>query len=158
VFAADDPELFRHPVAYLCEPGFWEPTDPQAAALRAYLAKGGFLIFDDFFGPHWINFEQQLRKVLPEGKLVRLDPSHPVFDAFYRIESLDMRSYRRSPPEFWGVFEDNDPSKRLMVIANYNNDLGESWEWSDEGGVMPLDVTNAAYKLGVNYVVYAMTH
>ena len=59
--------------------------------------------------------------------------------------------------EFWGIFEDNDPAKRLMVIANYNSDMTEFWEWSDTD-FAPIELTNEAYKLGVNYVIYAMTH
>ncbi|HEX5831833.1 MAG TPA: DUF4159 domain-containing protein, partial [Gemmatimonadaceae bacterium] len=59
--------------------------------------------------------------------------------------------------QFYGVYEDNDPSQRLLLIANYNNDIGDYWEWSDEG-ILPLQLSNEAYKLGVNYVVYAMTH
>jgi hypothetical protein len=157
VLALDDPELFKYPLIYLCEPGYWAPTDDEAAALRAYLTKGGSIIFDDFFGYHWQNFEQQMRKVLPQARLVRLDESHPIFDSFYHIASLDMQSYGRRPAEFWGIFEDNDPAKRLLAIVNYNNDVGENWEWSD-AGVIPVDVSNQAYKLGVNYVVYAMTH
>jgi hypothetical protein len=58
---------------------------------------------------------------------------------------------------FYGVFEDNDPSKRLLLIANYNNDIGESWEWSDTG-FFPIEINNTAFKLGVNYIVYSMTH
>ena len=158
VLALDDPELFKYPLIYLCEPGFWAPTDAEAAALRAYLTKGGFIIFDDFFGAHWDNFETQMRKVLPQGRLVRLDPSHRIFDSFYHLESLEMQSYgQRGPPEFFGIYEDNDPAKRLLAVVNYNNDIGEDWEWSDTGTI-PVDVSNMAYKLGVNYVVYAMTH
>jgi hypothetical protein len=157
VLALDDPDLFKYPLIYLCEPGFWSPTDAEAAALRAYLTKGGFIIFDDFFGAHWNTFEASMRKVLPQARLVRLDASHPIFDSFYRITSLDMPSYRREPAEFWGIYEDNDPAKRLLAIVNYNNDVGEDWEWSDTG-IIPVDVSNQAYKLGVNYVVYAMTH
>ena len=61
------------------------------------------------------------------------------------------------PSEFYGIFEDNDPSKRLMVIVNYNNDIGDFWEWSD-AGFIPIELSNEAYKLGVNYLIYAMTH
>jgi hypothetical protein len=158
VFTLDDPELFRYPIAYLCEPGFWNPTDAEAEALRAYLTKGGFIIFDDFFGRHWENFEQQMQRVLPQGRLVRLDAAHPIFDAFFKIEPPEAGAYgRRGAPEFWGIHEDNDPEKRLLAIVNFNNDIGESWEFSDTG-MMPVDVTSVAYKLGMNYLIYGMTH
>jgi hypothetical protein len=58
---------------------------------------------------------------------------------------------------YLGLFEDNDPTKRLMAILNYNNDIGDYWEWSDMG-YYPIDLSNEAYKFGVNYLVYAMTH
>ena len=157
VLGLDDPDLFKYPVIYLCEPGFWSPTDEEAANLRAYLLKGGFIIFDDFFGYHWDNFAQSMRKVLPQARPVPLDVSHPIFDSFYHIVSLEMQSYGRNPPEFLGIYEDNDPTKRLLAVIDYNNDIGEDWEWSDTG-TMPVELSNQAYKLGVNYVVYAMTH
>lgn len=158
VFSADDPELHRFPIAYLSEPGFWTLSDAEATGLRTYLQKGGFLIFDDFFGEHWFNFESQMLKVLPQARIVRLDTSHPIFDSFFRITTLDYRHpYFGHPSEFYGIFEDNDPSKRLMVIVNYNNDIGDYWEWSDAGFV-PIELSNEAYKLGVNYLMYALTH
>jgi hypothetical protein len=157
ILTLDDPELFRFPVAYLCEPGFWGPNDREVAGLRNYLLKGGFLIVDDFVNNQWYNFEAQMRKVLPEARLIPLTPAHPVFDAFYRIESLDyVHPLFGAPSQFFGIFEDNDPARRLMVIVNYNNDIGEYWEFSDTG-YFPIDLSNTAYKLGVNYVVYALT-
>jgi len=89
---------------------------------------------------------------------VPLDVSHPVFDAFFHIESLEYtHPYFGLQSQFYGVFEDNDPDKRLMMIVNFNNDIGDYWEWSDEG-LLPVQMSNEAYKLGVNYVMYAMTH
>jgi hypothetical protein len=158
VFAADDPELMKFPIAYLCEPGFWTMTESEKLALRAYLGKGGFLIIDDFAGQHWYNFEAQIRELLPEARLMRLDASDAIFDSFYRIESLAFAHPNyRVESEFWGVFEENDRSKRMQIIVNYNNDIGDYWEWSDEG-FLPIDLTNEAYKLGVNYIMYAFTH
>lgn len=158
VFALDDPALHNFPVAYMSEPGFWTLTDAEAEGLRSYLGKGGFLIFDDFRGPHFYNFEEQLRRVLPSQRLVELDATHPIFHGFFEIDPARyVPPYGNEPPIFYGVFEDNDPAKRLQVIANYNNDLGEYWEFSDTGWV-PIDLSNEAYKFGVNYVMYGMTH
>jgi hypothetical protein len=158
VLALDDPELHNFPVAYMSEPGYWTPDDQEVAGLRAYLAKGGFLIFDDFRQEHWDNFERQMRRVLPTQSLVTLEAAHPVFHAFFEIDPARFVSpYGGLTPTFYGIFEDGDPAKRLQVIANYNNDLGEYWEFSDTGWV-PVDLSNEAYKFGVNYIVYGMTH
>ncbi len=160
ILSASDPELFKYPVAYVSEPGHWTQTEAEAEALRAYLMKGGFLIFDDFQGSHWFNFEEQLRRVLPDLRLVQLDASHPIFHSFFEIETLEQFYYPLPPYQpstFYGVFEGNDPAKRLLLIANYDNDVGESWEWSDRGFI-PIDLTNEAYKLGINYIVYALAH
>jgi hypothetical protein len=157
VLTLDDPDLMKFPVAYLCEPGFWAPTDDEVTGLRNYLRKGGFIIFDDFAGSHWYNFTEQFQKVLPDARLVPLDASHPIFDSFFHIESLDFdHPNYRVKAQFLGVFEDNDPAKRLLAIVNFNNDIGDYWEWSDEG-FLPIELSNQAYRLGVNYVVYGMT-
>jgi len=162
ILKADDPELFKYPVAYLSEPGYWSVSEAEATNLRSYLLKGGFLIVDDFEGEHWLNFEDKMRTVLPGAVFVELDPSYPVFHAFFDIESLEnlsLGNYRaaRAPSVYYGVFEGNDPKKRLMVIANYNNDIGDYWEWSDMG-YFPIELSNEAYKLGINYIIYALTH
>lgn len=158
VFDLDDPAIFLHPVIYLSEPGFWTLTDSEAKNLRAYLLKGGFIIFDDFEAEQWHNFEAQLRRALPEYRPVEIDATHPIFHAFFDLERLDFpHPLVRVTPRYYGLFEDNDPSKRMLGIVNYNNDVAEYWEWSDTG-LFPVDFTNEAYKLGVNYIVYAMTH
>ena len=153
----DDPDLSLFPVAYMSEPGFWTMGEPEMEGLRAYLTKGGFVIFDDFRENHMYNLIAQMKRVLPELTWQRLDASHPVFHSFFEINSLDDVPGYYGVVEWHGLFEDNDPAKRLMAIANYNHDLGELWEFSDTGYV-PVDLSNEAYKFGVNYVVYAMTH
>jgi hypothetical protein len=159
ILALDDPELFKFPFAYMCEPGYWLPSDKEAAGMRNYLLKGGFLIIDDFVGPHWNNFETQMRKVLPEARMIPLTADMPIFDSFYRITSLDYDHpyYQGLKAQFYGIFEDNDPAKRMMAIVNYDYDVSEYWEFSDQG-FFPIDLTNEAYKLGVNYLVYAFSH
>lgn len=152
----DDPGLALFPVAYMSEPGFWTMTDAEAEGFRAYLQKGGFVIFDDFREDHRDNLVLQMRRVLPDARWVPLDVSHPIFHSFFEIDSLDVEGYY-GPTEWTGIFEDNDPARRLLAVANYNHDLGELWEFSDTGYV-PVDLSNEAYKFGVNYVMYAMTH
>lgn len=156
VFTLDDPDLFTGPIAYVSEPGFWTMNDEELAGLQQYIRKGGFLIFDDFRGDHWYNFQEQVERVIPNGKLVELDASHPVFHSFFDINTAETQGYY-GPATFHGVYEDNDPNKRLLLVANYNHDLGELWEFSDTGFV-PVDLSNDAYKYGINYVIYAMTH
>lgn len=157
IFSLDDPELFRYPIAYMSEPGMWGPTQTEADSLRKYLLKGGFLIFDDFRGSDWYNLEEQMRIVMPDHRFIQLDISHPVFHSFFDIKSFDLLTSYNGYPTYYGLFEDNDPRKRLMVIANRDGDLGEYWEYSATG-VNPVDLSNEAYKYGVNYMIYGLTH
>jgi hypothetical protein len=159
IHTLDDPELLKYPVAYLSEPGYWIPDDKEVAGLRAYLDKGGFLIVDDFMRGEWYNFERQMRRVLPTARFERLEVSHSVFQSFFQLTTLEM-SYPHNPhlrAEFLGIFEDNDPAKRLLVVINYNNDIGDYMEWSGAGW-WPVNITNDAYKLAINYLVYGLTH
>jgi len=160
ILTLDDPELFNYPIAYMWEPGFWRLSDREAESFRAYLLKGGFAVFEDFDGgAQWSNFEAQMRRVLPEARFVRLDKTDRIFDSFFQINDLDSIVHPMSGarPSYYGVFEDNDRSKRLMVVANYDNDIPEYWEWSGQG-LFPFDRSNDAYKLGVNYLIYGLTH
>ena len=161
IYALDDPALGRHSIAYMAEPGYWTITESEAEAFRAYLMKGGFVIFDDFSEERggWGPFEQAFRRVLPWAQFIDLDPTHPIFHSFFEIPSFDIlpQAYDYGRPVLRGVFEDNDPRKRLVAMINYNTDISEYWE---EGGMgfRPIWETNEAYKLGVNYIMYAMTH
>ncbi len=162
VLAMDDPELFKFPVAYLSEPGDWRMTREEAQNLGDYLLKGGFLIIDDMTGPqHLYTAQQGLGLVLPGLRLVELDATHPIFDSFFHLEQSNIEmphpNFRGYVASYWGIFEDNDPDARLMVIVNHDNDIGDYMEWSDSGFI-PIELSNEAYKLGVNYVVYALTH
>ncbi|HET7694866.1 MAG TPA: DUF4159 domain-containing protein [Vicinamibacterales bacterium] len=166
ILGLDDPELFNYPIAYMAEPGFWTLTDKEAENFRAYLKKGGFIIFDDFREPegHWDNLQQQMRRVLPDARWIEIDDgSHPVWHSFFEI--ADPKALAAHPTyagmglqlTYWGIFEDNDPKKRLLAIANVNGDLSEYWEFSDTG-FAPVDLNNEAYKYGINYVIYGLTH
>lgn len=153
----DDPGIMDYPFLYFSEPGTWEITVEEARNLREYLQRGGFAMFDDFDGRRdWQVFYGCLKQVVPERELELLSVDDPIFHCFYDIESLDMvppQQYRAAPL-FYGL---RDDSGRLQVIVNFNNDLGDFWEWSDEA-IFPISLSNEAYKFGVNYVVYALTH
>jgi len=159
VLTADDPRLFLHPIAYIVEVGAWDPSEDEVAGMSAYLGKGGFLIVDDFRGRFALdNLAYQLDRILPGSRLMVIDPTHELFDSFFRIVPDEViPPYGGQPPVWLAVFEDNDPDKRVQVIVNYNNDIGDYWEFSDYG-YYPIDLSNEAYKLGVNYIVYAHTH
>ncbi len=158
VVMLEDPRMFLHPLIYISEPGYWRITQQGALNLRNYLLKGGFLIFDDFEADQWYNMDAQLVRALPERQWVELDDTHPIFGTFFYVEDI----YVPHPsvavePRYMAIFEDNDPTKRIMVLANHNSDLAEYWEWSTSG-LFAVDPTNDAYRLGVNYIMYALTH
>ena len=162
ILTLDDPDLFLHPIVMMWEPGFWIMTDEQAERLRAYMLKGGFVIFNDFETDQWANFEAQMNRVIPGARWVALDGTHPIFDSFFRIRQIDaphpinhhLYGFR---PEYYGLFEDDDPTKRLMAIANYNTNLAEYWQMAGTG-FFPIGSEDIGFKLGINYMLYGMTH
>jgi len=163
LFSFDNPELFKYPMVYLTEPGFWTPTPSELKGMRDYMLKGGFVFFDDFWDrsryPEWNNFEAQFRRAFPDVIFFRLDNTEPIFDSFYKISNLAVPyppNYIDVTAEFYGVYEDNDPGKHMMAIVSYNSDLGDYMEWSGTGR-SPINVSNDAFKFAVNFVVYAMT-
>ncbi|MBM4193734.1 MAG: DUF4159 domain-containing protein [Gemmatimonadetes bacterium] len=178
IVALDDPALAKYPVAYLSEPGAWYPNPDEAAGLRKFLLKGGFVIVDDFNGfGDWPTFEAAIQKVVPELQPIPLKGTEAIFDSFFKV---DIRGIGQSngdlggfggrggrggfrgggggpPYGFYGIFEKNDPTKRLMMLVCYGRDIGEAWQWSGSGFV-PVDESNEAFKLGVNFIIYALTH
>lgn len=160
VLDMDDPELFKYTTAYLSEPGYWYPSQSEALGLRTWLQKGGFLIVDDFLLNQWTQFEQSMLAVLPDARMIPLSVDHPIFHSFFSIETLDEMYHPDSrgtaQAQYLGIFEDNDASKRLLVIINYNNDIGDYMEWSGEGWY-PVNLSNDAYKFATNYIVYGLT-
>ncbi len=174
IVALDDPALFKYPVAYLSEPGGWYPNATEVLGLRNYLLKGGFMIVDDFGFGDWGNFESVMRRALPELQAIELQGDEPIFDSFFKVDMKRIRAGSnesgfggrggrggrgggRGGGAFIGYFEKNDPKKRLIVLAAYGQDIGENWQWSGSGFV-PVDVSNEAFKLGVNFMIYALTH
>jgi hypothetical protein len=165
VLAIDDPALFHYPVSYLTEGGYWIITDPEVAALRKYLLKGGFVILDDSRDGRspgnmgYANIEANFKRVFPDLHFVDLTPAHPIFHSFFDIPSFDVvkQYYDYGPPVFRALYVGNDEKKRMLVLLNFNTDISNFWEFSALG-FMPVSESNEAYKLGVNYLMYALTH
>ena len=152
----DSPDIFKYPFLYFSEPGFMDLTDAETVNLREFFNRGGFAMFDDFRGQHIVNLDYQLHKVFPNRQLERMDLKDPIFSTFYDIDSLEMPPPYPMPnnPSFWGM---KDDKKRLILMANNDNDFGEFWEDIDNGASV-LHPAVQSFQFGVNYLVYAMTH
>ncbi|UCF21270.1 MAG: DUF4159 domain-containing protein [Gemmatimonadota bacterium] len=164
----DDPGLRRFPFLYALEVGYMSLSRAEVEGLRDYLLAGGFLVIDDFWGSlEWENFESEMRRVLPEHRIVDLGPDHPVLSVFYEIDELVQvpnvgqgrmggPTWERDGfvPALKGIFDDDG---RLMVAINWNTDLGDAWEWADHP-YYPLKYSTFAYELGINLIIYAMSH
>jgi hypothetical protein len=101
---------------------------------------------------------RQMKRALPDHDFVKIDENHSIFHSFYQFSKIDVpHPSVNVTPGYWAMYENNDPSGRMIALANHNNDIAEYWEWSAEG-LYSQDRTGDAYRLGVNYYVYAMTH
>lgn len=164
-----DPDLFKYPYAYMVEPGGLDLTDDEVKILREYLLRGGFLHADDFWGLREKgNFEYEMRRVLPEYRMEVLPLSHEVFHTFYDIDQIiqipgeragcyggpTYESYDDRDPRIYGISDDKG---KLLVVVTYNSDLGDAWEYMDEK-CYPEKYSGQAYRLGMNFIVYAMSH
>ena len=160
-------EIFKYPFLYAVEVGYMQLSQEEADILREYLQRGGFLVVDDFHGTYeWANFEEQIRKVFPTCKIEEIPLSHPVFHCFFDVEALTQVpgaqtlysgvTYEKDgyDAHFRGIFDDTG---RLMVMINFNSDLGDAWEWADVP-YYPEKYSSTAYRLGINYIIYSMTH
>ena len=163
----DDPDLRRFPFLYAVEVGRMSLTEPEVQGLRSYLLAGGFLVVDDFWGSYqWARFEENIRRVFPDRPIEELEMDDPLFHAFYRIEEIvqvpAINNVRRgrtweqdgTTPRVFGIRDDEG---RLMVVINWNTDLGDAWEWADHP-MYPLEYSTFAYEMGVNIVIHAMSH
>ena len=164
----DDPGVRRFPFLYALEVGSMALTEPEITGLRDYLLAGGFLVIDDFWGSRqWANWENEIRSVLPGYEIVDLSLDHPIFTAFYEIDEIlqvpNVRNGIRGGPTHQSdgyvpmVKGIHDENGRLMVVINWNTDLGDAWEWADNPRY-PLKYSTYAYEMGVNMIVYAMSH
>ena len=162
-----DDALFDYPWLYAVEVGQWYLDEAEAAKLREYLLRGGFLMVDDFHGTReWRGFINSMTRVFPDRQIVEIDEQDEVLHVLYDVDQLTqipgvaalIRGQTHEEdgytPHWRGIYDDDG---RLMVAINFNMDLGDAWEHADDPGY-PEPMTALAYRFAVNYVIYAMTH
>ena len=158
---------------YAVEVGHMDLTPDEVRGLRDYLNAGGLLVVDDFWGTReWDQFEHNMRLVLPGRPIVDVPPGHPLFSTFYDISEIkqvpNVGNARRITyfgegstseqdgyvPHVRGILDDRG---ELMVLINWNTDLGDAWEWAEDPRY-PLEYSTYAYEVGSNMIVYGMSH
>lgn len=164
----DDPALRQYPLLYALEVGYMHLSESEVEGLRNYLLAGGLLVIDDFWGTReWANFESEIRRVLPGAVIEDIPLHHPLLHTFYDITEIVQvpgrgRGVNGRPtwerdgyvPALRGIRDDEG---NLLVVINWNTDLGDAWEWADDPWY-PLQYSNFAYQLGVNLIIYGMSH
>ena len=163
----DGDDVFNWPWLYAVEVGQWDLTDSQAAQLREYLLRGGFLMVDDFHGSReWAIFVESMRRVFPDRPIVDLPDDDPIFHTFWDLEERQQIPglqyvYSGRPFEqdgfdaHWrGIYDDQG---RVMVAICHNMDLGDAVEHSDTPQY-PQELSAIAMRTFLNYIIYAMTH
>lgn len=160
-------QIYDWPWLYAVEVGYWGLSDEQAKKLRDYLLRGGFLMVDDFHGTmEWKIFADGMQQVFPDRPIIDIEPSDAIFHVLYDLsEKVQVpgrfviytgRTYERDgiEPKWRGIYDDHG---RIMVAICHNQDNGDAWEWADRPEY-PEKYASQAYRLGINHVIYAMTH
>jgi len=162
-----DDDIYNWPFLYGVEVGHWDLTDEDCKKLRDYLLRGGFLMVDDFHGTReWEVFMASMSRVFPDRSVVDLENRDAIFHVLYDLDDRFQvpgaqwfqtgRTYEQDGFEArWrGIYDDKG---RIMVAICHNMDLGDAWEWSDDPAY-PEKWASLAYRIAVNYTIYAMTH
>lgn len=167
VIEVGDQELFDYPFAYIAELGRLNLSKKEAANIREYLLRGGFIMMDDFHGTaQWRRFYIQYKKIFPDREPKDIPLTHPLFKCFFKIDKLMQipapaaylsgRMYENDGRHVKckGVYDDKG---RLMMMINFNTDLGDAWQNAAEP-YYPHELSNMAFKMGINAIVYTLTH
>jgi hypothetical protein len=171
-------DLGDYPLLYMSDPGYMTMSDKEIAAFRNYLANGGMVWVDDFWGDaEWQQFANVMRRVLPDREWRVLPNDHPIFHTVYDLDGLpqipalpfasvggetaEPAGAHKYPPgsletPTMRVWADNDG--RIMVIATHNTDVGDGWEREAYGEWYFEMFSTRSYMVGVNVVMYSMTH
>ena len=169
VLSLDDPRLFMYPWIYIVEPGNLKLSEQDVTTLREFLLRGGTLTFDDFHGPiEWDHMAAEMKRVFPDRAIVEVPRDHPVFSSFYRIDGYPqiagLGSFFAGRTWEKGGYIGHlrmivDDAGRPMVFINWNTDMGDGWEWSNaEDYPGYIRYTSLAYRMGINEIVYTLTH
>jgi hypothetical protein len=162
----DDPDdVYNWPWVYAVQVGEWGLTDQQALKMRDYLLRGGFFMADDFHGTYeWQVFEERIKHVFPDRPIVEITNADAIFHTVYDLDDRyqipgaeHLRTGYKNDgrvPHWMGIYDDKG---RVMVAISFNSDVGDSWEWADSPRY-PERYSALGIRLGVNYIVYAMTH
>ena len=164
----DSDEIFDWPWIYVEHAENWHVNETEGKRLRTYLDRGGFLLFDDIHGDEqWESFMAGLRMVIPDGKIEDLPDNDPIFHDLYDLNDrpqvpgtrflwhgLPYPQGAKGNPRWRGIRDDKG---RLMVAMFENSDVGDAWEWADSPEY-PENFTSFAYRIMINYIIYAMTH
>lgn len=165
VMLEDDDEVYNWPWIYAVQVGEWGLNQQEAAIMREYLLRGGFFMADDFHGvEEWQEFEKRIKFVFPDRDIVEIPDDDPIFHTVYDLDDryqipgqahLRLGYKNGGIGAHWrGIYDDHG---RVMVAISYNSDIGDAWEYADDPSY-PERFSALAIRLGVNYVVYAMTH
>jgi hypothetical protein len=163
----DSDEIYNYPWIYAVQVQNWSFTDAEAKRLHDYLLKGGFLMVDDFHGTEdWEGFMNGMRQVLPDLPVEDLQENDELFHTLYDVDEklqIPGEQYIRSHRTYekdgyqpkWRGIRDNDG--RIMVAICHNMHLGDAWEWADDPNY-PEPFASAAFRVGLDYILYGMTH
>jgi hypothetical protein len=167
-----DDRIFQYPLIFMQQPGQsgWRPSEYEASRMREYLQRGGFMMVDDFHGEYeWTVFESAMKRVLPDNPIVDIPDDDPLLHVFYDLDKRTQIPGRRhlrfsrsggvfaqmeGAPRWRAIY---DSHGRIMVAINFNMDMGDAWEHADDPDY-PTAMTGLAYRFGINYVIYAMSH
>ena len=150
-------EVFDYPFAYVSEPGEMELTAQEVENLREFIDRGGFVLMDDFDGSWQLEtMRSQVQRAFPDKPLIALEPSHRLFEIVFPLEDLNGMSHYVPGGNitYFGMLNDDG---EVAIAAGHNNDLANFWDWYDQA-YSPLEPAADAFRLGINFVIWSMTH
>ena len=167
IIDVDSDEIYKWPWIYAVETGHWGLSNEDCKKLRDYLLRGGFLMTDDFHGEQeWEIFMASMSKIFPDRPIVEIENRDPIFHVLYDLDErvqvpglVNYPFHKTSEnggtiPHWRAIYDDHG---RIMVAMCFNQDNGDAWEWADSP-YYPEKFTSQAYRTGINYIIYSMTH